>query len=48
MQFKVEEECFSSKKINLIPTGDYRYRKLAQDLNSTFWKNLELDLVKRL
>ena len=35
---------FKENKI-LFTTGDYRYRKLAQDLNSTFGKILELDLV---
>ena len=35
---------FKENKI-LFTTGDYRYRKLAQDLNSTFGKILELDLI---
>ena len=34
---------FKENKI-IFTTGDYRYRKLAQDLNSTFGKILEIDL----
>ena len=43
MQFKGRMFQFKENKI-LFTTGDYRYRKLAQDLNSTFGKILEIDL----